>query len=451
MNKDILFRILEQWHEEDQFQKIIDTIHDLPEEELDYDLKSHLARALNNNDEMEEAARVLLSIQEEGKNDPLWFFRLGYAYYYLDREAEALPLFQRAHELNPEDEDTKLFIQWCEEELKDTLYPTETYSEEEMNAFESHISRYFGETDHVFHELVSPYIHVDIYIVEPTPERNFYTLITGGMGAHRMNTPEELADYEIDRAELLVTLPPDWNIRGEDENDYWPLRWLKTLARLPITEDTWLGYGHTIATGENDETVSENAPFQGIMLVTPQDVPAEAETCRLPGGKVVHFYQLIPLFREEMEFKLEHSADELIDLMSNVNHVIDIHRANVCQWKPKKNFYLEKDEIYPLLTDWNEADGCIATDRILVDGCKVGYMYRETPDENVPDSGWRFLAGDEDEDYMNNPANAGVYQLNTICNYDREIIPFLHAPYNTAYERGEDGKFHKCPFTPPQD
>ena len=66
MNKDILFRILEQWHEEDQFQKIIDTIHDLPEEELDYDLKSHLARALNNNDEMEEAARVLLSIQEEG-------------------------------------------------------------------------------------------------------------------------------------------------------------------------------------------------------------------------------------------------------------------------------------------------------------------------------------------------------------------------------------------------
>ena len=55
MNKDILFRILEQWHEEDQFQKIIDTIHDLPEEELDYDLKSHLARALNNNDEMEEA------------------------------------------------------------------------------------------------------------------------------------------------------------------------------------------------------------------------------------------------------------------------------------------------------------------------------------------------------------------------------------------------------------
>lgn len=156
MNKDILFRILEQWHEEDQFQKIIDTIHDLPEEELDYDLKSHLARALNNNDEMEEAARVLLSIQEEGKNDPLWFFRLGYAYYYLDREAEALPLFQRAHELNPEDEDTKLFIQWCEEELKDTLYPTETYSEEEMNALESHISRYFGETDHVFHELVSP-------------------------------------------------------------------------------------------------------------------------------------------------------------------------------------------------------------------------------------------------------------------------------------------------------
>lgn len=451
MNKDILLRVLEQWHEEDQFQKIIDTIHDLPEEELDYTLKSHLARALNNNDELEEAVRVLLSIQEEGKNDPFWFFRLGYAYYYLDREAEALPLFQRAHELNPQDEDTQQFIKWCENELKENYRPAEIYSEKEMNALEEHINRYFGKTDHVFHELVSPDIHVDIYIVEPTPERNFYTLITDGMGAHRMNVPAEIADDEIDRAELLITLPPDWNIQGEDENDYWPIRWLKTLARLPITEDSWLGYGHTIATGEDDETVSENAPFQGILLVTPQAVPEEAGTCRLPGGKTINFYQLIPLFKEEMEFKLAHDADELIDLMADVEHVVDIKRPNACHRQPPKDFYLKSDEIYPLLTDWHESDGCIASDRITVDGCKVGYMYRETPDENVPDSGWRFLAGDEDDAYINDPTNAGVYQLNTICNYDREIIPLLHAPYNTAYERGEDGKFHECEFTPPKD
>ena len=30
--------------------------------------------------------------------------------------------------------------------------------------------------------------------------------------------------------------------------------------------------------------------------------------------------------------------------------------------------------------DWKGADGCIATNRITVEGYKVGYCYREEPD-----------------------------------------------------------------------
>ena len=54
-----------------------------------------------------------------------------------------------------------------------------------------------------------------------------------------------------------------------------------------------------------------------------------------------------------------------------------------------------------ILDTWKEAEGCFATDRILVDGEKVGYMYREEPaDGNDWDSGWRFTAGDESQEYM---------------------------------------------------
>ena len=49
-----------------------------------------------------------------------------------------------------------------------------------------------------------------------------------------------------------------------------------------------------------------------------------------------------------------------------------------------------------LLPDWEGADGCIATNRIPVEGYKVGYCYRENPDGGW-DSGWRFTAGDESE------------------------------------------------------
>ena len=46
--------------------------------------------------------------------------------------------------------------------------------------------QYFGEVENVFHELVSPDIHVDICIVPPSEKRDYYTLVTMGMGAHRM-------------------------------------------------------------------------------------------------------------------------------------------------------------------------------------------------------------------------------------------------------------------------
>ena len=59
----------------------------------------------------------------------------------------------------------------------------------------------------------------------------------------------------------------------------------------------------------------------------------------------------------------------------------------------EKNWNIKKEDIKELF-HWDEGEGCIATDRIMVDDEKVGYMYRENPDF-VGDSGWRFTAGDE--------------------------------------------------------
>jgi hypothetical protein len=75
-----------------------------------------------------------------------------------------------------------------------------------------------------------------------------------------------------------------------------------------------------------------------------------------------------------------------------------------------------------------------ATDRITVDGMRVRFMYREKPDNSI-DSGWRFMAGDETDDYMNNAANHGIYDINTIANYDPDIVPHLDAPEGSAFER----------------
>lgn len=80
--------------------------------------------------------------------------------------------------------------------------------------------------------------------------------------------------------------------------------------------------------------------------------------------------------------------------------------------------------------------GCIASNRIVVDGLRVGYMYREVDCSlNFPDSGWRFFAGDESDEYTADPNNFHIFELNTICNYDPSIINYLEAPHGRAFIR----------------
>ena len=204
----------------------------------------------------------------------------------------------------------------------------ELYTEEELSAVEQHIQNTFGEFENVFHELVSPDIHVDICVVPPSEERDYYTLVTMGMGAHRMNVPQELAEYKLERAELAIALPPDWQLDKEsmqDERWYWPIRLLKMLARLPIDSDTWLGFGHTV---DNQSPFAENTKLCASLLTGHQGVEEGGEVCTLPSGEEVNFYQVIPLYREELEYKLEHDADALIEQMAEVSFVVSPDRPN---------------------------------------------------------------------------------------------------------------------------
>ncbi len=200
----------------------------------------------------------------------------------------------------------------------------EVYSEDEMSAIEQHIQSTFGAFDQVLHELDSPDIHVDICVVPPSERRNYYTLVTMGMGAHRMNVPKELAEYKLERAELAIALPPDWKLDKDSMQEqrwYWPVGLLKVLARLPISNDTWLGFGHTM---EKQSPFAEDTELCAAILTGPQDMDLDTcgEVCILPGGEEVNFYQVLPLYREEMEYKLEHDADALLERLEAVSFVV---------------------------------------------------------------------------------------------------------------------------------
>ena len=107
-----------------------------------------------------------------------------------------------------------------------------------------------------------------------------------------------------------------------------------------------------------------------------------------------------------------------------------------------KKFLLKASEIRDLLPI--RIGGCIATDMITVKGKKVGFMFRGDPSTDRPDSGWQFLAGEESQDYLDDPDNSGIYDVNTIANCDPDIVPLVYSAPGSAFER----KTPSSPLTP---
>lgn len=113
-----------------------------------------------------------------------------------------------------------------------------------------------------------------------------------------------------------------------------------------------------------------------------------------------------------------------------------------------KEFKLNADQIKRLVPPMG---ACYATDMITVKGRRVGYMYRLAPD-SPQHSGWTFFSGDETQEYTDNPDNISIYDVNTIANYDPDVIPFLDAPFGSAFGRDpKSGRFVEEDFSPPEE
>lgn len=361
-NKEEFLAQIEKWNDMEKFSKCIKALEDIPEAEQDYDMVMLQVRAYENyailgdngeepeDDEKEralnKALELLESIREAGESQAGWNKRMAYAYQYLvEQEEKAIEYAKRWAELDPEDSSAVAVINECNEELEKRKIKCESccdddngdnksiapemYSEDEIDIIEKHIEHYYGNFEFVFHEKVSPDIHVDICLIPPSEECNWYTLVTMGMGAHLMNVPNQLKEEQLERAELVICLPEYWKLDKEhlkDEKWYWPIRLLKELARFPGENNTWLGWGHTVS---YDGPLSYTTELCASILINPPCGNVGGNTCTLPDGEEVNFYQVIPLYRDELEYKLKNGTQKLIDKMNDNILLVNPHRLNV--------------------------------------------------------------------------------------------------------------------------
>jgi hypothetical protein len=88
---------------------------------------------------------------------------------------------------------------------------------------------------------------------------------------------------------------------------------------------------------------------------------------------------------------------------------------------------------------------CFVTNRVLNDGVRAGYLYREEPDEEK-DSGWRITANDESDEYMDDSNNCAYVSLGAVLTKDDSFIHLLDSPIGSAFVRdNETGEFVALP------
>ncbi len=200
---------------------------------------------------------------------------------------------------------------------------------------DKHLDDFFDEDASivVFDEIESEIIHRDIYFIQATESRPYHILLSCGMSALPMAVPKEIESSEF--AEVMMLLPKEWDLEYEsfsDERNYWPVRIMKELMMMPHPNKTWLGFGHTFV-HEDDLELAEGIGFNSVMLAHSMELSDDFTQIELEDGNFIDIYTLIPLYKEELEFKKNNSTNDLLELFDKfgIEEIVKIGRKNVCK------------------------------------------------------------------------------------------------------------------------
>jgi len=219
---------------------------------------------------------------------------------------------------------------------RQSAFTPATGDNENIELISEHITRYCGKVETVLHEIVSDLVHIDVHWVAPTRDRPFHTFVTSGMSDLPMAVPDGAEDYRF--AELMLALPESWPISMEafkDERNYWPIRCLKTLARFSHEYQTWLCWGHTVPNGDPPKPFASNTELCCALLLSPLLADEGFTDLVAESDKIIRFYSLVPVYREEMDLKLQKGTDPLVErlVQQHVSELLNPQRANVCKKK----------------------------------------------------------------------------------------------------------------------
>lgn len=160
------------------------------------------------------------------------------------------------------------------------------------------------------------------------------------------------------------------------------------------------------------------------------------------GNKVVNEIKTSIDVTEEEMFKLavilKNEADDKRVWDANIDRIntdIEITDDKIAEFQNAKQYMEPTINRNKILSKT-----AFVSKKIFEDGWKVGYMYRdEAKDES--DSGWCFLAGNEDSEYTDNYKNIVLLTVYEVYGLDPDIWNYIDSPVGSRFIRISSNEF----------
>ena len=120
-------------------------------------------------------------------------------------------------------------------------------------------------------------------------------------------------------------------------------------------------------------------------------------------------------------------------LDNDPHYIQDIKLGDPVSFSEKHIIQVSIDDPVPSKTD-RYLPRCFVTRLVLYENHRIGYLYREEPDFEE-DSGWRFMAGSEPQEYMDDSENVCLVSLGAVLQQDDSVLGLLDSPTGSAFER----------------
>ncbi len=204
---------------------------------------------------------------------------------------------------------------------------------QQRKLIEQHLETHLGGVDKILDDHRGDKYHIDIYILPPNDKRNYGVMATSGMSDYGMSMPPKLRIFQY--GELYIKLPSDWPYPMEvlKQDDYaWVFQNLFLLPRSVHDNRTFFWNGQVI---DNDEPFAKNTELSGFLIKYPStiDVPVEFNMLKVNPQKAICFFQLVPLYHEEMDFLEKNGLEKLYAKFDKfgVTDIVDLNRENTCK------------------------------------------------------------------------------------------------------------------------